>query len=183
MEGVHLYKRTGWISIGLIVSRLLATEPVGDLSAAKALEEARMLIETKNYERARLYLERLARHGNKAAMYRLGDLYEKGLGVRQSYKMAAMWYKKAADDYRFTQEVFQKSANLFSPSIADRFKAQFTSASNIAANEAMLANLQTRTPETRSLLEELASGRFFGLQPYKSNYLIPLAYSTTHYRR
>jgi len=37
-----------------------------------------------------------AEKGNASAQYRLGNVYKKGLGVRQDHKEAVFWFKKAA---------------------------------------------------------------------------------------
>ncbi|WP_456453260.1 hypothetical protein [Hydrogenimonas sp.] len=151
--------------------------------ADEAFRKARMLLETKNYREALPYLERLARHGNKAAMYQLATLYEKGLGVPQSFERSSYWYKKAAGDYAYTQKILDGQEAVFDPHFSKRLSAQFSGASNAVANQAMLASLETNTPETRNLLEELASGKFFGLKPYKANYLLPASYASRRYAR
>ncbi|WP_456380500.1 phospholipase A [Hydrogenimonas sp.] len=169
-----------WLGLALFAQS--AADPKS-VPAEEAFQKARVLLEMKKYAEAVPYLERLAKHGNKSAMYQLATLYEKGLGVDQSYERSSYWYKQAASGYAYVQKVLDKEAALFSESIAERFKAQFTGVSSAVANEAMLANLQTDTKETRTLLEELTSGKFFGLQPYKANYFLPASFSTRRYRR
>ena len=39
----------------------------------------------------------LAANGDASAQYELGFMYDRGLGVRQDYKEAASWYRKAAE--------------------------------------------------------------------------------------
>ncbi len=148
-----------------------------------AFENLRNLLQQHRYSEALPYLERLARHGNKAAMYQLARLYEEGKGVEKSYEKAAEWYKRAAGEFAYTQSILEGEEALFSPSFVKRLKAQFSSASSSAANQTMLATLQTDTKETRSLLTEIADGRFFGLQPYKSNYLLPISHASDLYTR
>ena len=42
-------------------------------------------------------LRPLAANGDASAQYALGFMYDRGLGVRQDYKEAASWYRKAAE--------------------------------------------------------------------------------------
>jgi len=174
-----------FLLLGLMSLLLFAQNTIDPnaVPADEAFKKARLLLEMKNYREAVPYLERLARHGNKAAMYQLATLYEKGLGVPQSFERSSYWYKQAAGGFAYTQKVLDGETAIFSDDFSKRFKAQFSGASNAVANQAMLASLETDTKETRSLLEEFASGRFFGLQPYKANYLLPASYATSRYYR
>ncbi|WP_457593970.1 phospholipase A [Hydrogenimonas sp.] len=171
------------IALGIAAGALWAAESPKEIPADVAFEKARTLMQQKRFTEALPYLKRLAKHGNKAAMYQLANLYEKGLGVPQDYKKAAEWYRRAAGSYAYTRKILKGQADLFSDDFLQRLKAQFSDASSQAANEAMLASLETDTKETRSLLSEIASGRFFGLQPYKTNYLLPAAYASNLYAR
>ncbi len=40
---------------------------------------------------------KLAEEGNAEAQYKMGRMYDEGLGVTQDYKEAAKWYRKAAE--------------------------------------------------------------------------------------
>ena len=42
-------------------------------------------------------IRKLADEGNAEAQYKLGRMYEEGLGLPQDYKEAAKWYLKAAE--------------------------------------------------------------------------------------
>ncbi|WP_456323543.1 phospholipase A [Hydrogenimonas sp.] len=168
--------------LGLVLFAQSGVDPK-TVPSEEAFQKARMLLEMKKYAEAVPYLERLAKHGNKAAMYQLAVLYEKGLGVKKSFERSSYWYKQVASNYAYIQKILDGETAIFSDRIEERFKAQFKGASSAVANEAMLANLQTDTKETRSLLEEFASGKFFGLQPYKANYLLPASYASSRYRR
>jgi TPR repeat protein len=49
------------------------------------------------YTRAADGYRRAARDGDVGAQYRLGQLYERGLGVSKDPDEAAKWYRKAAE--------------------------------------------------------------------------------------
>lgn len=49
------------------------------------------------YRDAANWFRQAGRYGHAAALYRVGALYEDGLGVAQSYQEAVGWYLKAAD--------------------------------------------------------------------------------------
>ncbi|GAB5520187.1 MAG: hypothetical protein RhofKO_24380 [Rhodothermales bacterium] len=50
-----------------------------------------------DYQEAVRWYERPAKDGDQYAQYRLGYLYEEGLGVKRNWKRAAEWYRRAAD--------------------------------------------------------------------------------------
>ncbi|GEM_PF-326719 len=169
-----------------VVVALLGTMPslvAADAKHGLQFQQAIAYIESKQYDKALPLLEELAKTGNKAAMYRLAYLYEKGLGVPQDFKKAARWYKEAAGTYAYTMEAAEKGNDIHAGSIAERLKAQFEPGSLRAAGEAAIAKVDTDTPETRSFLNDLANGRFFGLTPYKANYILPLGYAARKYNR
>ncbi|WP_456451252.1 phospholipase A, partial [Hydrogenimonas sp.] len=146
-------------------------------------QQAIQYMESKQYAKAVPLLEELAEKGNKAAMYRLAYIYENGLGVAQDFKKAARWYKEAAKTYAYTVEAQKKGTDVYSKKFAERLKAQFTEESVRAAGMAAIAKVDTDTPETKSFLNDLANGRFFGLTPYKANYIMPVGYADRKYRR
>jgi len=49
-----------------------------------------------DYNMAQNYWRQAAKAGNASAQYRLGQLYQQGLGVSVSYVTARYWFKKAA---------------------------------------------------------------------------------------
>ncbi|WP_456449136.1 phospholipase A [Hydrogenimonas sp.] len=171
-------------SASLII--LLALAPVVAIASAKQAEEFQRAIqyfESKQYDRAIPLLKELAENGNKAAMYRLAYIYENGLGTEQDYKKAAHWYKEAAKTYAYTIEAREKGTDIYAKSFTERLKAQFTEESVRAASMAAISKVGTNTPETKSFLYDLADGRFFGLTPYKANYIMPIGYANDSYRR
>lgn len=50
-----------------------------------------------HYEEAARWFRQAGKYGNAAALYRVGAIYEDGLGVAQSYPEAIIWYQMAAD--------------------------------------------------------------------------------------
>ncbi|WP_201352607.1 phospholipase A [Hydrogenimonas urashimensis] len=160
--------------------------PIAIQASAKTgadFQKAIQLFESKQYLKAIPLLEEVAEKGNKAAMYRLAYIYENGLGVPQDFKKAAHWYKEAAKTYAYTVEKTKKGHNVYAKKFAERLKAQFTESSVRAAGMAAIAKVDTNTPETKSLLNDMAEGRFFGLTPYKANYIMPIGYANRKYRR
>lgn len=132
--------------------------------------------ETGKYDKAfPIILKESEKGVNKAAQYRLAEMYEKGLGTKVNYKESTYWYKKAASDYAY---VDKKKVLDINSSFLTRLDSQFRSNDSMkAGNEFSLAKLDTDTPETKSFLASIIDGDFFGLKPHKVNYLLPLSYS------
>jgi TPR repeat protein len=61
------------------------------------IDEGRRLYDAKDFAGAAKVFQKLAEQGNPKGQYRVGYLYERGEGVRQSYDEAVRWYRKAAD--------------------------------------------------------------------------------------
>ncbi len=110
---------------------------------------------------------------NKAAEYRLAEMYEKGQGTDVDLKQSMTWYKKAASKYSFTT----KKAVTKDDSFSTRLSAQLGPDSNKAGAEYALSKLDTTTPETKSMLKAFTDGDFFGLKPYKTNFILPVSHS------
>lgn len=132
--------------------------------------------ETGEYDKAfPLVLKESKRGVNRAAQYRLAEMYEKGLGTEVDYKKSSYWYKQAASEYAYIDRQKVTDSN---SSFLEKLDVRTISNDDVkAGNEFVLAKLDTYTPETKSLLTSLIDGDFFGLRPYKSNYFLPLSYS------
>lgn len=67
--------------------------------SAQSYDEERglSLYEDERYEEAVPYLQRAAKAGSGIAQAKLGNMYEKGLGVSKNYQIAMNMYKKAAE--------------------------------------------------------------------------------------
>ena len=50
-----------------------------------------------DYKTAFSNMEPLAKQGDAIAQFIVGELYQRGLGVRQNYDQAIKWYKKSAN--------------------------------------------------------------------------------------
>ncbi len=165
---------------------LLALLPLAATANAKHsadFQKAIQLFTSKHYKEAVPLLEAVAERGNKAAMYRLAYIYEKGLAGPVDYEKAAYWYRKAADTYAYTVTQESQKSSVYSETFAKRLKAQFTKESIRSANIAAITKADADTPETKSFLKSLADGRFFGLTPYKTNYFMPLGIANDSYVR
>jgi len=58
-----------------------------------------------DYQTAFREWEPAARHGDSDAQYGLALLYHYGLGVRQDYRRAALWYERAVDQGHIPQNI------------------------------------------------------------------------------
>lgn len=122
-----------------------------------------------------IVLEESKKGANKAAQYRLAEMYEKGLGTKVDYKKSSFWYKAAASKYSFSAP---KKTTETDSDFMDNLNSQLVSDNTLkAGNEFALGKVDTNTPETKSLMASLFDGDFFGLTPHKANYLLPLSYS------
>jgi ATP-dependent protease ClpP protease subunit len=76
------------LGAGLLFARVVCADPFEDGLAA---------YQRGDYETAYQLLSPLAEHGQAAAQFNLGVLFENGLGVAQDQAAAARWYLKAAE--------------------------------------------------------------------------------------
>jgi phospholipase A1 len=137
----------------------------------------------KEYKKALPLLEDEAQKGSKASMYRLGYMYENGLGVQKDATKAAYWYKQSAQSYSFTVSEMQTTAQKEKKPFLNRMQEQFKPSTYKEAEEFALLKMDTNTPETKSLIGELIEGDFFGIKPYETNYFLPFSYSSKKYNR
>ena len=71
--------------------------PAARAEAAQGVDTTMQSYLHGDYAAALKGLEPLARDGFAAAEFRLGQMYDNGLGVEQSYARAARWYRRAAE--------------------------------------------------------------------------------------
>jgi len=149
---------------------------VGLFASLESYSQGIKYYEKGEYEKAfPIVLEESKNGANKAAQYRLAEMYEKGLGTKVDYKESSFWYKAAASKYAFAA---QKKATDTDSDFTDRLNSQLVSDANLkAGSEFALAKVDTNTPETKALLSSIFDGNFFGLTPHKVNYLLPFSYS------
>jgi hypothetical protein len=74
-----------------------SNSPSPSPSGAEGLTEARHYLDLGDYAKALPPLQKAADAGDAVAMYDLGRLYEKGLGVAQDYAQARKWFQKAVE--------------------------------------------------------------------------------------
>ncbi len=135
----------------------------------------------KNYKKALPLLQQEVMRGLKPSMYQLAYMYQHGLGVAQDYHKAAALYQKAASDFEYTLAI-PSSKEVVKTSFAKRLSDQLDPSTNKSGDAFALSKLDTDTPESKGLLTAFLSDGFFGLKPYKTNYILPIAYSSNHYR-
>jgi len=135
---------------------------VGLFASLESYSQGIKYYEKGEYEKAfPIVLEESKKGANKAAQYRLAEMYEKGLGTKVDYKESSFWYKAAASKYAFTA---QKKATDTDSDFTDRLNSQLVSDANLkAGSEFALAKVDTNTPETKALMTSLLDGDFFGL--------------------
>jgi len=127
----------------------------------------------KAYDKAFPIILKEAKEDNRAAQYRLADMYENGYGTEVDYKQSSFWFKKAASTYAYIETDQGNDLNL------STVNAQVGNDSIKAGNEYALAKMDTDTPETKKLLRSILDGDYFGLQPYATNYILPISYGKT----
>lgn len=66
-------------------------------NSTREFARAMAAYERSDYGTASQVLLKLAKQGQAEAQRMLGNLYDKGLGVAQSYEKAVRWYRKAAE--------------------------------------------------------------------------------------
>ena len=148
---------------------------------SKTYVQALNSYETGEYDKSFPIILEEANLDNKAAQYRLAEMYEEGKGTKVDYKKAIFWYKKAASKYSFadTKEFTNKSDE----SLSDELGTQISEDSSQDGAEFALAKMDTNTPETKKMQASFLGGDFFGFKPYDVNYFLPLSYSKDKPRR
>ncbi len=77
--------------VAAVCSVLIPDLAAADMAAADAA------FEREDYEQTLRELEPLAASGNPVAQYNLGVLHQEGLGTKRARKVAAVWFRKSAD--------------------------------------------------------------------------------------
>jgi len=127
------------------------------------------------YDKAFPIIATEAKNDNKAAQYRLAEMYEYGHGTGVDYKKSSYWYKAAASKYATSSKTKTSDKD---ESYLDTLNQQFSSNEKVQkSSEYALAKMDTDTPETKAILSSILDGNFFGLQPYNTNYFLPISYS------
>ena len=136
----------------------------------------------KEYRKALPLLIKKADNGSKQAMYKLGFMYEHGLGTKVDYKASMYWYKKMSKAYSYTVSVVKEDVNS-SDSFLTQVENQFSSVSDKKGAAFAISKIDTNTSETQHLMHSLWEGNFFGLKPFHENYFLPLSVANNRYPR
>ena len=136
----------------------------------------------KEYVKAFPLLKLEAKSGSKQAMYKLGFMYEHGLGTKVDYKESTYWYKKMSQAYSYTIKAINEDLNS-SDSFLKQVENQFSSVSDKKGAAFAISKIDTNTIETRNLMHSLWEGNFFGLTPFHENYFLPLSVANNRYPR
>ena len=96
-ENLHSSHRGACLLIFAAVLGALLAALISIGAKAGPFEDFAIAFDAGDYQRAARLLEPIAKKGDARAQFRLGYLYEFGLGVRQDYGQAMLWYRKAAD--------------------------------------------------------------------------------------
>ncbi|PHR56196.1 MAG: hypothetical protein COA44_08890 [Arcobacter sp.] len=133
------------------------------------------LYKAQKYDKAFVIILDEAKKGNKAAQYRIGEMYETGKGIKLDYKQAMNWYKRSSSKFAYIEkDLISKEDN---KSLLIQVQDQFGNDSIVRGGEFALAKMDTNTPETKKLMKSLTSGGFFGLQAYNTNFYLPISYA------
>jgi phospholipase A1 len=136
----------------------------------------------QQYTKAFPLIEKEAKKGSKPSMYRLGYMYQNGLGVKQDNKMAAFWFQQSASRYEYTLTMESK-AELDKKTFKERLSDQIDPNTNKEGAEYALLKMDSSTNETKNMMASLVDGDFFGLLPYNENVILPVSYSSNKYPR
>jgi len=125
----------------------------------------------KDYKKAFPIILNEARFDNYAAQYRLAEMYDQGLGVKQDKDEAIYWYKRSSFEFTYIND----ESGLHTKENFDKQNEARTQG-HMKGNEFIFSRFDTNTSEARGLVKSLTSGTFFGLEPYKENYFLPFSY-------
>jgi tetratricopeptide (TPR) repeat protein len=78
-----------------VLEQVIEVKPLSVIE--QQLELANKFYEAKNFKEAIGLFKLLVEQGNARAQYKLGEMLDKGLGVKKDQKQAYIYYKKAAD--------------------------------------------------------------------------------------
>ena len=176
------------VILGFLLSiQLLCAHTIND-------DKGLAYFESEQYTKAFKYILMDAKKGDKTSQYRLGEMYEKGLGTKVDYKASMYWYKQAASHYALNAEPkkrIETKVSTSSPKVSDKelhikdlsedsflsnFYAQFTKESFKSGNAFLLNKIDGNTSESQKMLSRFIGEDVFGLQAYKRNYFLPFSY-------
>lgn len=144
-------------------------------SSAETYIDALNLYHKKMYSDAFPIIKKESIKGNKEAQYLLAYMYENGLGVAKDMQKALFWYKKISLKYYYITK--DKPENF-----EQRIKEQMSYTSKLKRESFIFSKVDSSVPEVKSQFMKILENNF-GLLPYKSNYLIPVSYSSSKFKR
>jgi len=126
--------------------------------------EALKLYKTHHYTKVFPVILREAKEGNKEAQYLLAYMYENGYGIQKDTTKALHWYKEASSTFKY---IAKQDAN--SPIDEEEEALQY-----------VYEKFDLSNPYVKKEVSKLTDKKF-GILPYKTNYLLPLSYSSKKY--
>lgn len=166
-----------WMASVCVSVFAMADHPTPD-----EISDSEKYFNNQEYAKAFPLVQDEALKGIKPSMYRLGYMYQNGLGVAVNHKKAAFWFQQAASEYSYTlvmESESQKAKKSFLESLND----QMNPATNKEGAANVLRLVDTNTTETAKLVEANLYGDFFGLRPYETNFILLVGYATHKYPR
>ena len=137
----------------------------------------------KEYDKALPILKKEAKNGSKQAMYKLGFMYEKGLGTKVDHKKSLYWYKQMSKAYSYSIKMPNNDDVNITDSFLTQVEQQIDSASDKKGTAFAISKIDTDTPETKRLMSPRWENDFFGLIPFHEHYLLPLSVANSKYPR
>ena len=137
----------------------------------------------KEYDKALPILEMEAKNGSKQAMYKLGFMYENGLGTKVDQKKAIYWYKQMSKAYSYSIKMPKNDDLNNTDSFLTQVEQQINSESDHKGTAYAISKIDMNTPETRKLMSPRWENNFFGLVPFHENYILPLSVANSKYPR
>lgn len=172
--------RIGVVYTLLMISLILPVVLVADAQDAQKYIDSERYFNDQQYVKALPLLEDEAKKGSKPAMYRLASMYENGLGVEVDFKKSSYWYKEAASAYSYVAAM-PSTDKVQKTSFLTQVSEEIDPSTDREGEAFAIAKMGTNTAETKELADSFYSGGFFGLQPYDTNYILPISYATEKY--
>jgi phospholipase A1 len=114
-----------------------------------------------------------AKRGNKEAQYLIANFYENGYGVKKDIIKSLSWYKKASSSYEYI---------VSAKKIDEEKLIKASSTNEQKALQYFYSKVDVSSKNVKDEVDKIVN-RDFGILPYKTNYIIPFAYSKNKYKR
>jgi hypothetical protein len=116
-----------------------------------------LLYNEKDYETSIKYYKMASKLGDAKSMYKVGYMYENGLGVQQYYSIALEWYKKAFENG--IDKAKDKIENIEKMFKLEEEKNNF--------EKLNLKNIKNEIPQTKKIIEETQKVKLEEIQKEK----------------